>query len=78
MNLSEELLAQAERFKKTKSFHLSNALKKELATWHEANGHGKLKTCCNSYIRNGMGRLVNSLNQEEQLIPRIHFIGIKQ
>jgi hypothetical protein len=78
MNLSEQLLAQAERFKKTKSFHLSNPLKKELANWHETNGHGKLKTCCNSYIRNAMGRLVNSLNKEEQLTPRIHFIGIKQ
>lgn len=78
MKVSEELKQQAERYSKTKSFALNSGMKKELAEWHKAAGHGKLNIACSTCIRNGMGKLLKSIQDGEHLIPRIHFIGVKQ
>lgn len=78
MKVSEELQQQVERFSKTRSFALNAPLKKELAEWHKAAGHGKLNIGCATCIRNGMSKLLTSINEGEHLKPRIHFIGIKQ
>jgi hypothetical protein len=78
MKVSDELLDQADRFSKTRSFSLDSTLKKELAQWYKAAGHGKLNLGCATCVRNAMGKLLKSINDGEQLKPRIHFIGIKQ
>lgn len=78
MKVSDELLDQADRYSKTRSFALNSAMKRELSDWHKAAGHGKLNIACSTCIRNGMGKLLKSINDGEQLKPRIHFIGIKQ
>lgn len=78
MKVSKELQDQVERFSKTRSFALNAPLKKELADWHKAAGHGKLNVACSTCIRNGMGKLLKSIQDGEHLNPRIHFIGIKQ
>jgi hypothetical protein len=78
MKVSEELHQQAERYSSTRSFALDTTLKKELATWYKAMGFGKLNIGCATCIRNAMGKLLKSINDGEQLKPRIHFIGIKQ
>jgi hypothetical protein len=78
MKVSDELLQQADRFSSTRSFALDSTLKRELATWYKAMGFGKLNIGCATCIRNAMGKLLKSINDGEQLKPRIHFIGIKQ
>jgi len=78
MKVSDELQQQAERFSKTRSFALTSETKKELATWYKAAGFGKLNVGCSTCVRNAMGKLLNSMNQGEHLMPRIHFIGTKQ
>lgn len=78
MKVSDELLDQADRFSKTKSFALNSGMKRELSDWYKAMGFGKLNVACSTCIRNGMGKLLKSINDGEQLKPRIHFIGIKQ
>ena len=78
MKVSDELIQQAERYSATRSFSLDSTLKKELAAWYKFAGHGKLNIGCATCIRNGMGKLLKSINDGEQLKPRIHFIGIKQ
>jgi len=78
MKVSDELLQQADRFSSTRSFALDSTLKRELATWYKAMGFGKLNICCSTCVRNAMGKLLKSINDGEQLKPRIHFIGIKQ
>lgn len=78
MKVSDELLDQADRFSKTKSFALNAGMKRELSDWYKAMGFGKLNVACSTCIRNGMGKLLKSINDGEQLKPRIHFIGIKQ
>lgn len=78
MKISEELIQQADRYSSTRSFALSAGLKKELAEWYKAMGFGKLNVGCSTCIRNAMGKLLKSINDGEQLKPRIHFIGIKQ
>jgi hypothetical protein len=78
MKVSDELIKQAERYSSTRSFALNVAMKKELSDWHKAMGFGKLNIGCSTCIRNAMGRLNKSINDGEQLKPRIHFIGIKQ
>ena len=78
MKVSDELIQQAERYSKTRSFALNSELKKELNQWHISMGFGKLNIACSTCIRNGMGKLLKSINNGEQLKPRIHFIGIKQ
>ena len=78
MKVSDELLQQVDRFSKTRSFGLNAPLKKELADWYKAAGHGKLNIGCPTCIRNAMSKLLTSVNEGEQLKPKIHFIGIKQ
>lgn len=78
MKVSKELQDQVERFSKTRSFALNAPLKRELADWHKAAGHGKLNVACSTCIRNGMSKLLKSIQDGEHLVPRIHFIGIKQ
>ena len=78
MKVSDELIQQAERYSSTRSFALDSTLKKELSQWYKAMGFGKLNVACSTCIRNGMGKLLKSINDGEQLKPRIHFIGIKQ
>ncbi len=78
MKISDQLLDQADRFSKTKSFALNAGMKRELSDWYKAMGFGKLNVACSTCIRNGMGKLLKSINDGEQLKPRIHFIGIKQ
>ena len=78
MKVSKELQDQAERFSKTRSFALNAPLKRELSDWYKAAGHGKLNAGCSTCIRNALGKLLTSINQGDQLKPRIHFIGIKQ
>ena len=78
MKVSEELKEQADRFSKTRSFSLNAPLKRELSDWYKATGHGKLNAGCSTCIRNAMGKLLTSINEGDQLKPRIHFIGIKQ
>ena len=78
MNLSKALTEQADRFSKTRSFSLGAELKKELNEWHKKAGHGKVNLGCSTCIRNAMSRLLKSINDGENLNPRIHFIGIKQ
>jgi len=78
MKVSDELLDQADRFSKTRSFALDAPLKRELADWYKFSGHGKLNIGCATCIRNAMGKLLKSIQDGEQLKPRIHFIGIKQ
>ena len=78
MKVSDELLEQADRFSKTRSFALNAPLKKELADWYKAAGHGKLNIGCATCIRNAMSKLLTSINEGQHLKPRIHFIGIKQ
>lgn len=78
MKVSKELQEQVERFSRTRSFGLNAPLKKELADWHKVAGHGKLNVACSTCIRNGMGKLLKSIQDGEHLNPRIHFIGIKQ
>jgi hypothetical protein len=78
MKVSDELLQQVDRFAKTRSFSLNAPLKRELGDWHKAAGHGKLNIGCATCIRNGMSKLLTSVNEGQQLKPKIHFIGIKQ
>ena len=78
MKVSDELLQQVDRFSKTRSFSLNAPLKKELSAWYKVAGHGKLNIGCATCIRNGMSKLLTSVNEGEQLKPKIHFIGIKQ
>ncbi len=78
MKVSDELIQQADRFSKTRSFALDAPLKRALADWYKAMGHGKLNIGCATCIRNAMGKLLQSIQDGEQLKPRIHFIGIKQ
>ena len=78
MKVSDALKQEAERYSKTRSFSLNSNLKKELAEWHKASGHGKLNIACSTCVRNGMSKLLKSINDGEHLVPRIHFIGIKQ
>ena len=78
MKASDELLQQVDRFSKTRSFSLNAPLKKELGAWYKFAGHGKLNIGCATCIRNGMSKLLTSVNEGEQLKPKIHFIGIKQ
>ena len=78
MKVSDELIQQADRYSTTRSFALNSAMKRELSDWHKAMGFGKLNIGCSTCIRNGMGKLIKSINDGEQLKPRIHFIGIKQ
>ena len=78
MKISDELIQQADRYSSTRSFALDSTLKKELAQWHKAMGFGKLNIGCSTCVRNAMGKLLKSINEGEQLKPRIHFIGIKQ
>ena len=78
MKISDELIQQADRYSSTRSFALDSTLKKELSQWYKAMGFGKLNVACSTCIRNGMGKLLKSINDGEQLKPRIHFIGIKQ
>ena len=78
MKVSDELLDQADRYSKTRSFALNSSMKRELSDWHKAAGHGKLNIACSTCIRNGMSKLLKSIQDGEQLKPRIHFIGIKQ
>jgi hypothetical protein len=78
MNLSEELLQQADRFSKTRSFSLNSQLKKELNQWHITAGHGKVNLACPTCVRNAMGKLLKAINEGDHLKPRIHFIGIKE
>ena len=78
MKVSKELQDQVERFSRTRSFGLNATFKRELADWHKAAGHGKLNVACSTCIRNGMSKLLTSINEGEHLVPRIHFIGIKQ
>jgi len=78
MKISEELHQQADRYRSTRSFALDTILKKELSQWYKAMGFGKLNIGCATCIRNAMGKLLKSIDDGEQLNPRIHFIGIKQ
>lgn len=78
MKVSDELIQQADRYSATRSFSLNSAMKRELSDWYKAMGFGKLNVACSTCIRNGMGKLLKSINDGEQLKPRIHFIGIKQ
>ena len=78
MKISDELIQQADRYSATRSFSLNSAMKRELSDWYKAMGFGKLNVACSTCIRNGMGKLLKSINDGEQLKPRIHFIGIKQ
>lgn len=78
MKISDELIQQADRYSSTRSFALDSTLKKELSQWYKAMGFGKLNVACSTCIRNAMGKLLKSINDGEQLKPRIHFIGIKQ
>jgi hypothetical protein len=78
MKISDELIQQADRYSSTRSFALDSTLKKELAQWYKAMGFGKLNIGCSTCVRNAMGKLIKSINDGEQLKPRIHFIGIKQ
>ena len=78
MKVSDELLQQVDRFSKTRSFSLNAGMKRELSDWYKAMGFGKLNVACSTCIRNGMGKLLKSINDGEHLKPRIHFIGIKQ
>ena len=78
MKISDELIQQADRYSSTRSFALDSILKKELAKWYKAMGFGKLNIGCSTCVRNAMGKLFKSINEGEQLKPRIHFIGIKQ
>ena len=79
MNLSNELISQMERFKKTKSFDLNANLKTELSEWYNSEGFGKLNSACSTCIRNAMQRLIRySTDQIAPVSPKIHFIGIKQ
>jgi len=78
MKVSDELLQQAERYSSTRSFALNAGMKRELSDWYKAMGFGKLNIGCSTCVRNAMGKLLKSINDGEQLKPRIHFIGIKQ
>ena len=78
MKVSNELIQQAERYSSTRSFALNAGMKRELSDWYKAAGHGKLNAGCSTCIRNAMGKLLQSIQDGEQLKPRIHFIGIKQ
>ena len=78
MKVSDELIQQANIYSKTRSFYLNSEMKKELAQWYKFAGHGKLNVGCATCVRNAMGKLLKSINDGEQLNPRIHFIGIKQ
>lgn len=78
MKISDELLQQADRFSKTRSFALNAGIKRELSDWYKSMGFGKLNVACSTCIRNAMGKLLKSINDGEQIKPRIHFIGIKQ
>lgn len=78
MKVSEALQQEVDRFAKTRSFGLNATLKRELADWHKSAGHGKLNIACSTCVRNGMSKLLKSIQDGEHLIPRIHFIGIKQ
>ena len=78
MKVSEALLQQAERYSKTRCFALNSELKKELNEWHISAGFGKVNIGCPTCVRNAMSKLLKSINDGEQLKPRIHFIGVKQ
>jgi len=78
MKPSDALIQQAERYSKTRSFALNAELKKELNQWHISRGFGKVNIACSTCIRKAMSKLVKSINDGEQLTPKIHFIGIKQ
>ena len=78
MKVSDELIQQADRYSATRSFSLNSAMKRELSDWYKAMGFGKLNVGCSTCVRNAMGKLLKSINDGEQLKPRIHFIGIKQ
>ena len=78
MKISDELIQQADRYSATRSFSLNSAMKRELSDWYKAMGFGKLNIGCSTCVRNAMGKLLKSINDGEQLKPRIHFIGIKQ
>ena len=78
MKVSDELIQQADRYSSTRSFSLNAGMKRELSDWYKAMGFGKLNVACSTCIRNAMGKLLKSIQDGEQLKPRIHFIGIKQ
>jgi hypothetical protein len=77
MNISEALLTQVKRFKKTSSYHLSSSLKKELDTFYRSKGLPKLCMHCSSGQNRAMKMLADSIPEEEILKPLIHFIGKK-
>ena len=78
MKVSNELIEQVERYRKTRSFGLSAPLKNELGDWYKAAGHGTLNKGCATCVRNAMSKLTQSIDNGEHLKPRIHFIGVKQ
>ena len=77
MNISEELLIQVKRFKKTSSYRLSATLKKELDTFYRSKGLPKLCMHCSSGQNRAMKMLADEIPDEEILKPLIHFIGKK-
>lgn len=77
MNISEELLVQVKRFRKTSSYSLTAALKKELDAFYRSKDLPKLCMHCSSGQNRAMKMLSNSIPEEEMLKPLIHFIGKK-
>ena len=79
--ISDELMSQAQRYMKTRSFALNEPIKEELAVWYKINKSAVLNKKCGTCLRNAMRDLCAHIqeNLNTEIKPaKITFIGTKQ
>ena len=75
MNISNELMTQIDRYRKTKSFAVNQIMKKEMSEIYKSQNWGALNLSCGVCIRDAFNKIIRELDTPK---PKINFIGIAQ
>jgi hypothetical protein len=75
MKISNELMTQVDRYRKIKSFAVTQIMKKEMADIYKEHEWGTLNLSCGVCLRDAFNKIIRELDTPK---PKINFIGIAQ
>jgi len=75
MKISDELMTQVDRYRKTKSFAVNQIMKKEMSEIYKSQNWGALNLSCGVCLRDAFNKIIRELETPK---PKINFIGIAQ
>tara|TARA_R110002012_G_scaffold1372_8_gene5677 strand:+ start:1234 stop:1569 length:336 start_codon:yes stop_codon:yes gene_type:complete len=75
MNISNELMTQIDRYRKTKSFAVNQVMKKEMSDLYKQHEWGTLNLSCGVCIRDAFNKIIREMDTPK---PKINFIGVAQ